>query len=73
MAKKSRRVKTVVVSSVGIVLCCIITIVGFMGPCRILTTRFELNRLLHHTDHELLLVACRSLMKPEFVGTYHLR
>lgn len=72
MPKRSRTVKTIVVSSVGVVLCCTMIIVGLMGPCRILTSKFEMDRLLNHTDHESLLVACRSLMKPEFVGVYHL-
>ena len=71
-AKNSRTVKTVVMSCVGVVLCCIIIMVACAGPCRILTTKFDLDRLLHHTDHESLLVACRSIMKAEFVGRYDL-
>ena len=70
MAKNKRTVKTIVVSSMGVVLCCIILIVGRAGPCRMLTIKFDLDKLLHRTDHESLLVACRSIMKPEFVGTY---
>ena len=73
MARHSKTTKIIFKSSVAAALCCIIIIVATTGPCRIFTTKFYLDRLLHHTDHEALLVACRSIMKDDYIGEYDLR
>ena len=60
MAKHSKATKPIVMSFMAVTVCCIVMLVAITGPCRIFATRFYLDRLLHRTDHESLLAACRS-------------
>lgn len=48
---------------------CILMLCG-TGVFRIFTLRSDLNRLLHNTDHQALLVACRLLIKEGYEGKY---
>lgn len=43
------------------------------GAFRFLTLKSDLDRLLHHTDHQALLAACRSVMKEGYRGEYKLK
>ncbi|UCF14683.1 MAG: hypothetical protein JSW59_14815 [Phycisphaerales bacterium] len=72
MAKQSKTTKAVMISSMAAAVCCITILVAITGPCRILTTGYYLDRVLHRTDHESLLNACRSIMKDEYIGRYDL-
>lgn len=40
------------------------------GVSRLFTLKPRLDNLLHHTDHQALLAACRSLMKEGYKGKY---
>ena len=40
------------------------------GVSRVFTLKPRLDNLLHHTDHQALLAACRSLMKEGYKGEY---
>ncbi len=40
------------------------------GAFRILTLKSDLDNLLHHTDHQALLAACRLVMREGYRGKY---
>ena len=66
-----KRTKTLVY--IGIVIAGLFSAILFLGAggvFRPITLRFRLDKLLHHTDHQALLAACRTLMKEGYRGQY---
>ena len=75
-AKSYMKKRTKTIIYIGISPLILICLLGFLlilsstGFFRIFTYRSDLNRLLHRTDHQALLVACRLLIKEGYEGKY---
>jgi hypothetical protein len=53
-------------------LCGLLLVLTSVGLFKAITLKPRLDNLLYHTDHEALLVACRTLIKEGYRGKYHL-
>ena len=71
-----KRTKTLIYIGISpLVVAGLLYVLMFLAACgvfRAITLKFDLDRLLHHTDHQALLAACRSVMKEGYRGDYQI-
>lgn len=69
-----KRIKILIVIGISVLVLAVLyhfllVLLG-AGAFRALTFKSDLDNLLHQTDHQALLVACRTLMKEGYKGKY---